>query len=110
MRKSRIIVLKNSSEKPSGSEDDLVVTFEELRSWLMRGTYFRHVFAYREAVLLTYRLNLLTRPLLTALLLRLFTYRGCQWQDETGCKEPIGVRLLTVLLAKLCKEWVSKRR
>jgi glycosyltransferase involved in cell wall biosynthesis len=109
MKKSRIIVLRNYYEKPQASEDAVVISFEELRNWLRKGTYLQHLFAYKEAVLITYRQDLMVKPFFTALLLRLFSYHRCSWQDMKGHQDTLSFRFLVRLLIKLCREWISKK-
>jgi len=109
MKKVRIIVLRNYFEKPQASEDAVVISFDELRNWLKKGTYLQHLFAYKEAVLITYRQDLMVKPFFTALLLRLFSYGTCYWQDIRGHKGTLGFRFLILLLMKFCREWISKK-
>lgn len=86
----RLRVLRNHTRVPSAAEQELVLTFDELRQ---RGA-LRSLLRYPEVVLHTYRADTLTRPFLTQAWLRSMCRGTCQVQDERGQQVPVTVSRL----------------
>jgi len=105
---SKITILKNGTQNPWSSSPSKVMTFEELRNRVMEGTFIRHIFKYRQAQLLTYRIELIPKPFLTALLIRLLSRRACYFRDAEGFQQVITVRLLMKLLRQLIIDYLRK--
>jgi len=70
------------------------VTVDRLRASLASGALLRHLFRYRDARILTHRLETIGRPLKLALFLRLLSHRTCAVEDESGRRRPLTARLI----------------
>ncbi len=75
------------------------VAFEELRARLP-GALFRHP----EARLLTHRLDVMTRPLATAALVRALSRGPAVLEDEAGNRRPVGLGTLAGLAAGFLRD------
>jgi glycosyltransferase involved in cell wall biosynthesis len=105
---SRMIILKDGTREFSSSNQSEVMTFEELRHCVLRGQIIKRVFKYQEAQLLTYRIELIPKPLLMAFLIRLLSRRACYFKDMGGCQQAITVQLLMNLFIQLIKDYLRK--
>jgi glycosyltransferase involved in cell wall biosynthesis len=76
------------------SEDVLIVAFADVKRWAMDGTIVRYLFRYAEAELLTHSIAHISKPFLTALLLRLLSHGRCFFSDDTGNRRAVGGRAL----------------
>jgi glycosyltransferase involved in cell wall biosynthesis len=79
-----------------------VVTKDELFHELLRGRILKRLFRYREAVARTGYLPAISRPTVTAILLRLLSRGTCRWEDEEGAAE----RITLARLGRLMLRWV----
>ncbi|MBF7081429.1 glycosyltransferase [Desulfallas sp. Bu1-1] len=104
----RIIILKNALQKPKPSSHCTVITFEEIKNWIARGVFLRHLFCYQEVKLLTYRLEVLSKPFITAILIRLLSRRVCCFEDEQGRYQSITIPFLVKLFWHLIRDLVQK--
>ena len=82
--------------------------FQDLREEVVIGKGVRHLLAYKRARLYTNRIDLMTKPLNTAVLLRLLSRGQCIIEDETGQKERVGAKLLARLLFRFLQDAVAK--
>jgi len=89
MNISKIVILKSTTKPPKLHPNYAVITFEELKEWIRRGSFLREIFRYQEAQLLTYRIEFIAKPLLTAILLRLLSRGACYFEDEGGRQQEI---------------------
>jgi glycosyltransferase involved in cell wall biosynthesis len=83
VRETRITVVRSSLPLPPASPDELVVSDDAVRSWVLNGRIVRHVLRYRSGRLLTERLATSGRPML-AWVLRLMTRGRCYVEDLEG--------------------------
>jgi glycosyltransferase involved in cell wall biosynthesis len=110
MTNTEITLLRDvGSRLPPGTHAN-VLPFQVLRDQIAHGRGVAHLLAYRRAKLYTHRLDLLTKPLNTAILLRLLTYGQCKIEDETGQDERVGGKLLIRLLFRFLIDSFSKKR
>ncbi|MCK5218922.1 glycosyltransferase [bacterium] len=108
MKYSKIIVTKTWLKQVEFSADILVITFEELKHWVLSGKIFWHLFGYSQSQILTYRVNVLGKPFLSALLIRLLSRGKSCMEDEQGKKIDITFGYLCGRLLKLINDWVAK--
>ena len=87
---------------------EVIIPFDQLREWIKRGIFLKHIFRYQEARVHTHRLELIPKPLLTALIVRLLGRQACYFEDELGQREMITSHLLRDLLWQFIKETREK--
>jgi len=110
MKSTRIAVLRGGSlPKPVGP-DAAVMTFAELGRELRSLRAWKHLLRYDEASLHTARLDVLRRPFLTALIMRLLSRGGCSLVDEAGARQPVTLGYLGRLLRQFVKDYRQSRR
>ena len=76
------------------TDGDTVVTVDRLRAALASGSLLAHLFRYREARILTHRLETIGRPLKLAMFLRLLSRGACYVEDERGQRRPLSGSLI----------------
>ncbi len=108
MKYSKIIVTKTWLKRAEFSTDTLVITFEELKHWVRSGKILRHFFGYSQSRLLTYRIDILGKPFLCALLIRLLSPGESCIEDKQGKKIVITFCYLCGRLLKLINDWIEK--
>jgi len=106
---SRVIILRGAHQTPRWDKETVTLPIEELRKRILRFEIAGLLLRYDEAKLMTYRLDLLTKPLNTALILRLLSRGRCIFQDEEGNHQMIDLRSLGVMGLTALKALASKR-
>lgn len=91
---SRLTVLRHGSGRWEDRPDETLVTVDRLRASLASGALFGHLFRYREARILTHRLETIGRPLKLALFLRVLSRGPCSVEDESGRRRPLTIGLI----------------
>ena len=76
------------------SESETTATVDRLKGWLKSRAVVSQLFRYREARLLTHRLESIGRPLKLGLMLRVLSRGACYVEDERGARRPLSFRLL----------------
>ncbi|MEW5977036.1 MAG: glycosyltransferase family 4 protein [Acidobacteriota bacterium] len=104
-----IAVLKGVSFPPERQADLKMVAFEELKSWLRSGRLLAHFLRYREARLSTYRLEVLPKPVLSALLIRFISRGPCWFTDEQGQRLLLELKTWRRLLVQLASDAIERR-
>lgn len=99
--RSIVISLLPGKGVPSSRAED-VVTMNELFRELLRGRILKRLFRYREAVARTGYLPAISRPTVTAILLRLLSRGSCRWEDQEGAEE----RITLTKLGRLMLRWI----
>lgn len=89
MQAARLTILKNVAADARERSETTVLTFEELKVKLGGWSGWMHIWRYREVCLRTVRIDNLSKPLLTALLLRLLSRGRCFFEDVTGQRQAI---------------------
>ena len=102
MSESEITVLRDPGVKLPAGLYPTCLPFQELREQIVKGSAWKHLFAYRLARLYTHRIDLLSKPFTTAILLRLLSHGACLFQDETGQE----LRVDSKVIAGLFVQWV----
>lgn len=105
-----ITILKGTLQDVTPSELSRVITFEELKTWLRDGTIFKHIFQYHEAELLTYHIDVIPRPLIHHLILRLLARRKCFIKDDFGHSRKIRFRDLIWSTGRLIYQFFQKNQ
>jgi len=108
MEYSTITILKDTLFKPERSSHSTVITFDELKALTRQGALFKHLLHYKEARLLTYRLDVIPKPFLAALLLRLLSTKSCYFEDEQGNRLAISTGTLASLFSQALCGYVRK--
>ncbi|HEY3375018.1 MAG TPA: glycosyltransferase family 4 protein [Candidatus Aquicultor sp.] len=108
MASSEITILKNTILDPDANCSSNVITFEELAGWVKNRKIVSNIFRYRESQLLTYELDLLSKPLVTALLLRMLSRGHSFIEDELGNRQDITVSVLVKYLYRMLRD--SRRK
>ena len=110
MGHSKITVLHCHPAEPPQREPGIVIPLETLRAWILRGSITRHLFRYEEARLLTYRMEIVPKPFLTATLIRLLSRKACWIEDEQGQQREITLRVLMSLFRLFLKDLWTKNK
>lgn len=79
----RITIVRSGLPPPPGEPGELIVTFDQFREWIRRGTVLAHVGRHGEGRLLVHRLESAGRPLPLGLALRAMC-RGAVSIEDTG--------------------------
>jgi glycosyltransferase involved in cell wall biosynthesis len=106
---ARLTVLRHGSGRWDEGPDDTIVTVDRLRGKLADGSLFAHLFRYREARILTHRLETIGRPLKLAMFLRLLSRGACVVEDESGRSRPLTLGVIARWAAQAVGEPFKKR-
>lgn len=106
---SKLKILKNAVIGEDVIDDtSLIIHFEDLKNWIKKGVFWKHLFSYQEVYLITYNLKVLTKPLITALFLRFLSYGRCFLEDETGQRETVTINYLIKLFLEFIRDYTGK--
>jgi glycosyltransferase involved in cell wall biosynthesis len=105
-----LYVLKDTSRSVPAIDGAESFSFEALRSRLVGRGLPRLLFRYRSAALLTYRYDVLYRPLRQAVLLRLLSRGPCWFEDDEGRRVPVTTGLLASLTGRAMRDLVGLPR
>ena len=83
--------------------------FNELKELVKTGEILSNLFRYKEAILLTYDLQLITKPFVVALVLWLLSRKEAFWKDRQGASQKITVRLLCSLCFRLLRDSLKRK-
>lgn len=108
MNDLKITILKGTAKEFETSANWTCITFEELRDWVRRGIFLKHLFHYQEARLLTCRIEFIVKPFLTSILLLLLSPRLCYFEDEQGNRQKITFYALGKLLWGIIRDFGRK--
>jgi glycosyltransferase involved in cell wall biosynthesis len=96
----RRLTIVRGSGAVSPADGGEVLPFEQLREWVQRGAIWRHVFRYNDVTLRTERVESLTRPLVTALLVRSLSRGRCVIIDDGERSTSITLQFLARLASR----------
>jgi hypothetical protein len=105
----RIVLLKQAAPILLADTDTTVVEINTVKHWLRQGRLWRHLFRYRDAEGLIYHLDLLSKPLTLAWLLRLFSHGQAQITDQFGQRQPVSLAYLLRLMLAAMRDYAQKR-
>jgi glycosyltransferase involved in cell wall biosynthesis len=108
MSSLRITLFKNVFQKSGASTFSLTITFTELREWMRRGNFLKHLFRYREARFLTHNIEFAPKPFLIAVILLLFSPRRCYFEDKQGRCRAVTFHLLVTLFRRWIRDYFQK--
>ncbi len=108
MKYTKILVLRESHQKPEHSADTRVVPIHELGQWIRTGAIIKHLFRYKEACLYTFNWDFTTKPFLVSLALRLLTLGDCRIRDEQGKSLPVSITHFAKLFLVFTKDFFTK--
>ncbi|MBE0449073.1 MAG: glycosyltransferase, partial [Actinobacteria bacterium] len=108
MNTSKIVILKDVRPEFASSSDALVITFEELKHWIKKGSIIKHSFRYQNARFLTHRLEVIYKPFVVAVLMRLLSRGVCRFEDEQGYRLEVNTRTLLNLFGQLVRDFMQK--
>ena len=108
MKFSKILILRESHQKPEHSTDTRVVPIHELGQWIRTGAIIKHIFRYKEACLYTFDWNFTTKPFLVSLILRLLTFGDCRILDEQGKNLPLSIKHFAHATLEFIKDFLAK--
>jgi glycosyltransferase involved in cell wall biosynthesis len=92
------------------ADTETTTTVDRLRERLRQDAVVRQLFRYREARLLTHRLETIGRPLKLGLLLRGLSRGRCYVEDERGRTRPLSLPLLARWTWQAAREPFLKRQ
>jgi glycosyltransferase involved in cell wall biosynthesis len=104
-----IVVLRGVLAVPAMDGSD-VLPFDDIRRRIVGGQALSLLLRWRMAVLRTHRLDLLSKPLNTALVLRAVSRGPCRFEDEEGKVFEIGPLALAALLGNALRDLAGKGR
>ncbi len=108
MQPSRIILLKQNTTNLTPPPDTIIVDMATLKTWLKRGTILKQLFAYKEAQVHTYSINVMNRLLPFALVARGLSHGRCEIVDEQGQQQTVTIGFLARLLKNLGRDFLQR--
>lgn len=108
---SKIIIYRASPyalEKKEVGES--TVSSEELRQWIRDRSFFSKIFKYEEAKMVTFDLELLSKPFASTLLVWLLARKKAVREDQKGRSEVITISLLFSLFWQLLTDFFRKKK
>lgn len=108
MCNEKLTITQGVLQNPVNTESSRVITFEELRSLVLSGKIFKHLFRYKEVEFITYRMNYMSYPLLTSVLLRLLSRKMAYIRDEEGNSYAVSIIFILTKLRILVKDYIGK--
>ena len=91
---ARLTVLRHGNDRWDVSGTDTIATVDRLKSAVSGTRMFGHLFRYREARILTHRLETIGRPLKLALFLRLMSRGPLAVEDEQQRRRDLSLALI----------------
>ena len=85
------------------------LSFNELKQLVKTGKILSHLFRYNQATLITYDLQLIAKPFVLALILRLLARKEAFWKDKQGSSQKITLKLLGCLYLKLLNDALKRK-
>ncbi len=87
-----LVVAKDARHEPAAPAGATALTFADLAASVKRARILPWLGRYRDARLVTHRLDVMSRPLVTTLLLRWVSRGACRLTDERGAGVAVGPR------------------
>lgn len=106
---TQLTILKQGKVLPESAGSSRTIDFDELRRLIARGAIVGHFCGYRQARLLYDRIDVIPKPFLMAVLLRLLARKQCFFEDNSGRRQHITLRVLWDLFIRLLRDLVRKR-
>jgi glycosyltransferase involved in cell wall biosynthesis len=109
-KSGRLTILRDAARTPLSDAHGDVMPFADLRYSIVGGGAFALLLRYSEVILRTRRVDTLSKPLNTAMILRWISRGACWFEDETGVRERIGVSALVALFGAALRDLAGKGR
>ena len=106
----RLTILRDAAGMPEGDGHGDVMPFADLRRRIVGGRAFALLLRYPEVRLRTRRVETLSKPLNTAMILRWMSRGTCWFEDETGARERVGASALVALFGAALRDLAGKGR
>ena len=106
----KITILRDIQGERKSSELELIVTFDELKQWVVSGTVLKHLLRYQEVRLVTYRADVMLMPFLTAFLLRILSRGECFIEDKSGFHQAVTGRGVIKLFFCFIADFLERKR
>ncbi len=103
LRPSAFGVEPRQREAPPGTR---VAAFSEVKGWLLNGQVLGQLFGYSEAELATHRVDHISKPFPTALLLRALSHGRCTFSGDSGERVEIGLLILARYFVSFLRDLV----
>jgi glycosyltransferase involved in cell wall biosynthesis len=100
----RVTIVRPGLPLPPAAPDELVVSYEEFRSWVRRGSVLAHIARHGEGRLLVHRLETAGRPLPLGLALRAMSRGRVSVEDVRGRQRTLTGGLLARWAAQVATE------
>jgi glycosyltransferase involved in cell wall biosynthesis len=110
MKRRSIIILKGVPSSLPDTDGGRVLQFEDFKASLRSGAILRDLLRYNDARLETYRVEVLTRPFITAALIRLLSRGGCRIEDVYGGEIRVTLGELARRLMRAVTDWTRRPR
>jgi glycosyltransferase involved in cell wall biosynthesis len=107
---NKIKIIRDVPLAPVSSREECSITFDELKQWALSGNLLRHLFRYREVRLITYRADVILKPFLTALLLKLLSRGKCFIEDQSGHHQAVTTPELVRLFSQFTKDLIGRKK
>lgn len=92
--RARLTVLRHGSGRWDVTGEETIVTVDRLKASAAGAGLLGQLFRYRDARILTHRLETIGRPLKLAIFLRLLSRGGLAVEDEQGRRRPLSIALI----------------
>lgn len=109
MKSQRLVLVKQGAPKPAPLPSTTVTDLDQVKQWARDRSLVRHLFHYREAEGLVYHIDLLSKPLMLAWLLRLFSHGQAKISDQFGHTQPVSPAYLLHLTVAALRDYPRKR-
>ncbi|UJB69471.1 glycosyltransferase family 4 protein [Acaryochloris sp. 'Moss Beach'] len=112
MTATRITILRDAlrTDIGQGANGSRLITTGGFKEWIRQGTIWQHLWRYQEANIITHHLDLLPRPFMGALLLRLLSRGRCWIEDEQGQVKSLSLYAFSELLGRMAQDYRLKSR
>jgi glycosyltransferase involved in cell wall biosynthesis len=105
-----LTILRDAHRASDAAPGSDTIDFPILRARIVRGEFARLLFRWREARVLAYRVELMTKPLNMALILRGLSRGACWFEDDEGTRVPIDASALARLAGDAARDFLRKGR
>lgn len=106
----KLLVATHVHGKPPSTPDRQVLDFSELVQMAKRPEIFGHFLRYGDVEFTTYHIGVISKPFLTATLLRLLSHGRATITDETGRRQPVTIGFALKHLVKAAADYLGRDR
>jgi len=106
----KITIVRYSFSPSLPKINESILTSEQLKQWVVSGKILTQLFRYRNAIMLVYRFDLITKPFLSALLIRLLARKKALFQDASGASQEISSLFLVSLFFQFFRDRFRRKK